>query len=148
MPIDADHLFLSVAAGSSCHMKSKKYPLATVIGYGPDYQTATKLVVSIFKKPGQPDPAAMEKWIVQGGDIRQNPGIMTAVTDFIKRHHAVETVTYDRLLGCPHEEGIDYPEGAVLSALSVLGKCGPVYLGAKITGSTADPGANSRRAFR
>jgi hypothetical protein len=94
-------------------MKSKRFPLATVIGYGPDHKTATKLVVSIFKKPGQQDPAAMEKWIVQGGDIRQDPAITVAVADFIKRHHAAETVTYDRLLGCPHEEGIDYPQGAV-----------------------------------
>ena len=94
-------------------MKSKKFPLATVIGYGPDYKTATKLVVSIFKKPGQEDPVATEKWIIQGGDIRQDPGITAAVADFIKRHHAVETVTYDRLLGCPHEEGIDYPLGQV-----------------------------------
>lgn len=94
-------------------MKAKKYPLATIIGYGPDHKTATKLVVSIFRKPGQPDPVAIEKWIVQGGDIRHDPGIAAAVADFIKRHHAVETVTYDRLLGCPHEEGIDYPTGGV-----------------------------------
>ncbi|HXI69724.1 MAG TPA: DUF1186 domain-containing protein [Verrucomicrobiae bacterium] len=94
-------------------MNSKKFPLATVIGYGPDHKTATKLVVSILKKPGQPDPAEMAKWIVQGGDIRQDPSITAAVADFIKSHHAAETVTYDRLLGCPHEEGIDYPVGSV-----------------------------------
>jgi hypothetical protein len=94
-------------------MKSKKFPLATIIGYGPDHKTATKLVVSIFKKPGQQDPVAIEKWMVQGGDIRQDSSITVAVADFIKRHHAVETVTNDRLLGCPHEEGIDYPLGQV-----------------------------------
>jgi hypothetical protein len=94
-------------------MKTGKYPLATVIGYGPDHKTATKLVASVFIRPGQQDPVALEKWIVQGGDIRQDPSIMTAVGDFIKRHNAAETITYDRVFGCPHEEGIDYPEGQV-----------------------------------
>ena len=89
-----------------------KYPLATVIGYGPDNQRATKLVVSIFKKPGA-ESSAMEKWIVQGGDIRQDPTIMQQVVEFAKRHGVRQTVTYDRILGCPHEEGIDYPVGGV-----------------------------------
>lgn len=85
-----------------------KYPLATIIGYGPDNQTATKLVVSIFKKPRQKDPDALHRWIVQGGNIRQDPTVMKEIVAFIKSHHAAQTVTYDRILGCPHEEGIDY----------------------------------------
>ena len=89
-----------------------KYPLATVIGYGPDNQRATKLVVSIFKKPGA-ESSAMEKWIVQGGDIRQDPTIMQQVVKFAKHHGVRQTVTCDRILGCPHEEGIDYPVGGV-----------------------------------
>ncbi|HEX9045534.1 MAG TPA: hypothetical protein VF988_00790, partial [Verrucomicrobiae bacterium] len=89
------------------------YPLATMIAYGPNLKTATKLVVSVFKKPNQKDPVAMEKWIVQGGDIRQDPTVMGAVADLLNRHHAAKTVTYSRILGCPHEEGVDYPLGAV-----------------------------------
>ena len=88
-----------------------KYPVATVIAYGPDNQTATKLVVTIFKKPGQKEPEAMHKWFVQGGDIRQDPTITEEVANFIKQHSVQQTATYDRIFGCPHEEGIDYPEG-------------------------------------
>ena len=91
---------------------SQKYPAATVIGYGPDNKTATKLVVAIFTKRGQKEPAAMHKWFVQGGDIRQDPTIMEEVADFINRHHVAHTATYDRIFGCPHEEGIDYPLGS------------------------------------
>ena len=93
-------------------MKAKKYPLATIIGYGPDSKRATKLVVSIFRGPGERE-GLMEKWLVPEGDIRQNPVIQAEVAAFIKRHHAVETVANAQLLGCPHEEGIDYPEGGV-----------------------------------
>src|SRR5205814_1064937 len=27
------------------------------------------------------------------------------------KHHVAETVTADRLWGCPHQEGVDYPMG-------------------------------------
>ena len=107
-------MLFSPEAASLLRMKTgTDYPLAVVIGYGPDHKTATKLVVSIFKKPGQKDPTAMEKWFVENGDIRKDSGVMDATITFIKRHHAARTVTYDRVYGCPHEEGIDYPEGEV-----------------------------------
>jgi hypothetical protein len=89
----------------------EKYPLAVVVGYGPDNKTATKLVASIFTKPGQSEPFAIEKWFVHEGDIRKDEAIMTALVEFIKRHYAAENVAYNWVWGCPHEEGIDYPEG-------------------------------------
>ena len=87
------------------------YPLATIIAYGPDNKTATKLVVAIFKQPGRQDADVMHKWFVQGGDIRQDPTIVEEVAYFIKQHGVQHTATYDRIFGCPHEEGVDYPEG-------------------------------------
>lgn len=90
---------------------SPSYPLGTVIAYGPDDKTATKLVAAVFAKPGQQEPAAMEKWFVLGGDIRQDPTILAEVAAFLKQHGARQTGTLDRIFGCPHEEGIDYPEG-------------------------------------
>jgi hypothetical protein len=90
-----------------------KYPLGTVIAYGPDNKTATKLVASVFRKPSEREPADIHKWFVQGGDIRQDPTIAAEVAEFFKRHGVKQSTTYDRILGCPHEEGIDYPEGEV-----------------------------------
>ena len=90
-----------------------KYPLAAIISYGPNHKTATKLVASIFKRPGQREPAAIEKWIVQDGDIRKDPVVLDAMANFIKQHHVAETIKSGHILGCPHEEGIDYPDGGV-----------------------------------
>ena len=89
----------------------EKYPLAVVVTYGPDYKTATKLVASIFTRPGQQEPFAIEKWTISEGDIIKDDSIMAALHDFIKRHHAVENVAFNPSWGCPHEEGIDYPDG-------------------------------------
>jgi hypothetical protein len=90
-----------------------KYPLGTLIAYGPDNKTATKLVASVITNPDREEPTALHRWIVQGGDIRQDPTISSEVVAFFKEHHVVQTVASDRILGCPHEEGIDYPEGEV-----------------------------------
>ena len=94
-------------------MKSSnaKYPIATVIAYGPDNKTATKMVVSVFAGPGDKEPVAMDKWLVPDGDIRQNPTIQDEVAAFLKQHGVKDTAVCDRILGCPHEEGIDYPLG-------------------------------------
>jgi hypothetical protein len=37
--------------------------------------------------------------------------IATAMLTFVEQHGARTVVVSDRIIGCPHEEGIDYPEG-------------------------------------
>jgi len=90
---------------------SAKYPLGTIIAYGSDNKLATKLVVSVFKNPGHQEPDELHRWITQAGDVRSDPAISAEVAEFLKRHGVKQTVTHDRILGCPHEEGIDYPVG-------------------------------------
>jgi hypothetical protein len=79
--------------------------------YGPDSTLATKLVVSVIQRPGQRDPAAMRTWTTQAVDVRHDRTTAAEVADFVQQHDAKETVTADRIIGCPHEEGIDYPIG-------------------------------------
>jgi hypothetical protein len=88
-----------------------RHPIATIAAYGPHSGLATKLVVSIIERRGQRDPSAMHKWTTQGEDVRHDPAIAAEVTGFLQRHGAKQSVTTDRVIGCPHEEGIDYPMG-------------------------------------
>jgi hypothetical protein len=88
-----------------------QYPVATIATYGPDSTLATKLVVSVLGRPGRRDPTATRTWTTQAVDVRQDPAIAAEVADFAQQHHAKQTVSYDRIIGCPHEEGIDYPMG-------------------------------------
>lgn len=90
---------------------NEKYPLATIAPYGPNNTQATKLVVAIFPRP-EPKPAHMRKWFVEIGDIRENPEINAEVTAFLKEHQVAHAAMADRIMGCPHEEGVDYPLGA------------------------------------
>jgi hypothetical protein len=91
--------------------KAKKgmrgWPVATIAFYGPNLSRATKVAVGIipFQNAGA-DP--LRDWKVDRGDIRANPEIAREILAFIEQHQALSVVMTDRIIGCPHQEGIDY----------------------------------------
>ena len=89
---------------------SGRYPLATIAAYGPDNTLATKLVVSVIERRDD-DATAMRSWTTEAVDVRHDRAIAADVALFLGQHRAKETVTSDRIIGCPHEEGIDHPMG-------------------------------------
>lgn len=91
--------------------QTPRYPLATLMAYGPDNTRATKLVVAIFKSPASRTADELHRWFINEGDVRNDPGIAAEVAAFVKQQGAKDTTSYDRIVGCPHEEGIDYPMG-------------------------------------
>lgn len=87
------------------------YPVATVAFYGRDDQRATKVAVGILRtEDGKTDP--LQRWFSKHDDVRADPRIARQISEFIEAHGAKSVVLMDRIIGCPHEEGIDYPEGA------------------------------------
>jgi hypothetical protein len=89
----------------------KGYPVATVAFYGPDNRRATKVAVGIVRSEGaEADP--LERWFSDDMDVRSDVGIARQITAFIDAHAAKSVAVPDRIIGCPHEEGVDYPEGA------------------------------------
>jgi len=90
----------------------KGYPIATVASYGPDDKVATKVSVGIVRSDNESDPIDMKKWFSDTTDVRRDREISLEIIEFIKESGAKSVVIADRILGCPHEEGIDYPEGS------------------------------------
>jgi hypothetical protein len=89
-------------------------PVATVAFYGPDDQRATKIVVGI-----SPSPAAgiTETRIWRGDtDVREDAGMLAEVLAFLSEKQTRSLVVTDGIYGCPHEEGVDYPEGEACAA--------------------------------
>ncbi len=84
-----------------------KYPIATIAYYGPDDRTPTKVAVGIVNQHDM--VVALERWA--GPDVATNPEIAAKIQQFIVQHSAKNVVMTDGVIGCPHEEGIDYPEG-------------------------------------
>jgi hypothetical protein len=87
------------------------YPVAILALYGPTDKLATKVAVSIILTDNN-EPDFLERWFSDGElDVRSDPAIGEQVMAFLKSHAPRSTVVTDRVIGCPHEEGIDYPDG-------------------------------------
>jgi hypothetical protein len=86
------------------------YPIATIALYGPDDTRASKAAVGIINSEGA-EPTVLERWFAESGDIRAEPAIGNEIVQFVQDHGAKSIVMADRIIGCPHEEGIDYPDG-------------------------------------
>ena len=90
------------------------YPIATMALYGPDDKKATKLTVGIV--PGEDaEVTDLRRWFSEGADIRNDASVAEEVLAFIDAAGAKSVVMTDRIIGCPHEEGIDY-EGRICPA--------------------------------
>ena len=86
------------------------YPVAPVAFYGPTNQRASKVVVAIIQTDGaEADP--MQKWFSDTGDVRRDGKINEEIYRFVEENAPKSVVMTDRIIGCPHQEGIDYPEG-------------------------------------
>lgn len=87
------------------------YPLASIIYYGPDNLFASKVVVGIFTAERKRDANPLLKWFSDEVDVRKDPGILQEIVDILEQYQVQRVVMIDRIFGCPHEEGIDYPQG-------------------------------------
>jgi len=88
------------------------YPVATIAIYGPNDTHASKVAVGIVTAEGA-EPIALERWFAEEGDVRTDPAVGSDILRFVRDHGAMSVVVTDRIVGCPHEEGVDYPEGQV-----------------------------------
>jgi hypothetical protein len=91
------------------------YPVATVAYYGPDDQRASKVAVGITNGEGQ-EVAELRRWFSETGDVRFDPVINRQMVEFIEAHAVQTVVGVERIIGCPHEEGVDYVQGGVCPA--------------------------------
>lgn len=83
------------------------WPMATIAFYGPNLSQATKAAVGIIPSENA-EPAEMRDWKVDRGDVRADPGTAQQILEFMEKHGVLTVVMADRIIGCPHQEGIDY----------------------------------------
>ena len=87
------------------------YPLATLAYYGPHASFASKAVVGIVSSEKEDEPTVVGKWFAEAVDVRRDAAINQQILALLEQHQVHRVAMVDRLIGCPHEEGIDYPEG-------------------------------------
>jgi hypothetical protein len=86
------------------------YPVGTVAYYGPNDQIASKVVAAIVRSEAA-EPGPIAKWVSADTDARENAHVLGQVLDFLDQQGARSVVVTPGIYGCPHEEGMDYPEG-------------------------------------
>ena len=75
--------------------------------YGPNDKVTTKIVAGVIKREGA-DPI-LERWM--GTNITNDAKVQQQMKDFFHKHGVKSVIATDRNMGCPHEEGEDFPLG-------------------------------------
>ncbi|HZZ63130.1 MAG TPA: hypothetical protein VFE63_18515 [Roseiarcus sp.] len=85
------------------------FPIGTIAFYGRDDRRATKVAVSVVRDEGvEPE---LRRWFSETVDVRTDEAILAEITAHLRQHSVHSVAMADRIIGCPHEEGIDYPMG-------------------------------------
>ena len=84
-----------------------QYPIGTVAMYGPDDKTTTKIAAGVILHDGA--EAIIKRWVAI--DVTTNPKVQQELKDFFLRHGVKSVAMSQGNLGCPHEEGEDFPHG-------------------------------------
>jgi hypothetical protein len=83
------------------------WPVATVAFYGPNLNRATKVAVGIVPFENG-EVGELHTWQVDHGDIRTDSGVAKEILEFIAKHDVLSVAMTDGIIGCPHQEGVDY----------------------------------------
>jgi hypothetical protein len=84
-----------------------KYPLATVALYGPDDRTTTKIAAAVFHH--EEDKPTLKRWV--GTDVMTSPKVQEELRAFFQQQGVQSVAMSAGNMGCPHEEGEDFPVG-------------------------------------
>jgi len=86
---------------------SARFPIGTIALYGPDDKRTTKIVAGVIKEEGA--EAIIERYV--GTTVMDDPQVQEKIKDFFLQHGVASVVATERNMGCPHEEGKDFPVG-------------------------------------
>lgn len=84
-----------------------EYPIGTVALYGPDDKITTKIAAGVITSPTA-EPILM-RWMAT--DVTTSPKIQREMQEFFQHHGVKSVVVTQGNMGCPHEEGEDFPDG-------------------------------------
>ncbi len=83
------------------------YPVITIAYYGPDEELATKVSVGFIEEENA--DIQIENFNTES-DVREDVAVQSALIKIIDRSGAKTVSLIDRIIACPHEEGVDFPK--------------------------------------
>lgn len=82
-----------------------QFPIGTVAFYGPDDKTTTKIVAGVINE--EDAEPIIKRWVAT--DVTTNPKMQREMDKFFKKHGVKRVGMSEGNMGCPHEEGEDFP---------------------------------------
>ena len=83
------------------------FPLATITYRGSSPDQASKIIVGVISAKNQ--APIIREWSGEG--IAEDVESAREIALFIQKNDVARVLTSEWVLSCPHEEGVDYPEG-------------------------------------
>ena len=83
------------------------WPVATIAFYGPNLSQTTKVAVGIMPSENA-EVKELRDWKVDCGDVRADSVVAREILEFMEKHGVLSVAMTDAIIGCPHQEGIDY----------------------------------------
>ena len=93
------------------------FPKASLAFYGPDNKKATKAVLGIILRVG--DEPAIHRYFDEAADVRFSISVQEDVLARIREHGVRTVILMEKIIGCPHEEGVDYPLGGIARGVRI-----------------------------
>ena len=87
--------------------EKSSYPIGTLMYFGPDNATITKIVAVVIPAKGS-SPIA-KSW--SNPQVSSDPKVAAEIGQFYLENKVADVVMTDGVVGCPHDEGIDFPVG-------------------------------------
>lgn len=84
-----------------------QFPIGTVAFYGPDDRTTTKIAAAVILH--QDAKLILRRWVAT--DVTTNAKVQRELQEFFTQHGVKSVAMSDGNMGCPHEEGPDFPRG-------------------------------------
>ncbi len=94
-------------AAKAKDLRHGKFPVGTVALYGPDDQVTTKIAAAVVLENGQ--QPALERFV--STNVVNDPNVRDHIKRLFAKFGVKSIVVTDRNMGCPHEEGKDFPRG-------------------------------------
>ena len=84
-----------------------EFPIGTIACYGPDDKITTKIAAGVILHEGA-EPI-LKRWVAT--DVMTNPKVEKQIDRFFKKYGVTKVAMSEGNMGCPHEEGKDFPVG-------------------------------------
>ena len=101
------HPTLSITDRHAKPKQRPQFPIGTIAWYGPNDKMTTKIAAGVIITDGA-EPI-LKRWVAS--DVTTNPKIQREITEFFEEHGVKSVAMSEGNMGCPHEEGEDFPVG-------------------------------------